>query len=137
MNTACASIHVAALRRSLPIALAIGALVTLDARANTAAPEEIIVSGPTVTTIDHNMPMFGAPMKQVTASARVEVDPRTLTTADGVAQLNTSVLHAARKACAAADPLARVDQVCIRGAVKSAQPQVAALVAQARSVANG
>jgi UrcA family protein len=137
MNAVIASIRFDTLRKTLPIAFATCLLAAIGARAQASDPEEIIVTGPRVTIVGHDMMEFGVPIKQTTASASVEVDTRTLATNSGVAQLNKDVRHAAFLACAAADPLTAVDQTCIRDATKSAQPQVAALIARARSEANG
>jgi UrcA family protein len=67
----------------------------------------------------------------------VKTDPVVLTTNSGVALFKDSVAEAARKACGADDPHGEVDTACLRAALKEAKPQVNAIIANARSAANG
>jgi UrcA family protein len=129
------SIRVNTLRRSLPIALAIGALAVMSARAHADDLDEITISAPAVKTVGRDA-ATGAPIEEVTVKGRVTTDPVTLTTNSGVALLKDGVLDAARKACDAADPLTPDDGTCVQAAVESAKPQVDAAVARARSGAN-
>jgi UrcA family protein len=124
------------LRRTLPIALAIGALALVSARAH-ADDEipEVTISAPAVKTVGRDYATL-APIQESTVTARVAYDPVTLTTNSGVALLNDAVLDAARKACWTADPLGDDGGSCVQTAVKSAQQQVTAAVAHARSNAN-
>jgi UrcA family protein len=138
------STRVNVLRRSLPVAFAVGAIALLSARANAADTDQldpvqldpITVSAPAPKIIDRDA-ASGADVQQVTITARVQADPAALRTEYGALMLNYSVLDAARKACAAADPLADDDGTCFRDAVESAQPQVDAAIAQARSNLTG
>jgi UrcA family protein len=66
-------------------------------------------------------------------SIQQELHAETLRNASGVVLLKDRVLEAAYKACNAADPLTPDDGTCVREAVKSAQPQVDAAIAHARS----
>ena len=123
------------LRRSLPIALVIGALTVLSAQANAAEPDEVTVSAPAVKTLGLNERL--EPIQEVVVTAHVDFNPVALTTNSGVALLHDSVLEAARKACYSADPTVSDDGTCVRDAVKAAKPQVTAAIARARSAANG
>jgi UrcA family protein len=116
----------------LPVALAIGALTVLSARAHADDLDEITISAPAVKTVGRDA-ATGAPIEEVTVTARVKTDPVTLTTNSGVALFKDSVLDAARKACTMADPLTPEDGTCVHDAVKAAQPQVDAVIARARS----
>ena len=131
MTTSIAAIRVNILRRALPVALVIGALSILSVRAQAAEPDEVTITAPAVKTIGRDT-ATGAPIEQVTVTARVTTEPVTLTTNSGVALLKDSVLEAARKACTTADPLSS-DDTCVFEAVKAAQPQVNAVIARARS----
>ncbi len=130
------SIRVNTLRRSLPVALAIGTLAVMSARAHAGDLDQVTIAAPAVKTVGHDY-ATGAPIQETTVTARVQVDPVTLTTNSGVALLKDGVRDAARKACEAADPLTPDDGTCVHTAVKSAEPQVAAAIARARSSANG
>jgi len=130
------SIRINTLRRNLPIAFAIGALAIMSARAHADDYlDEITISAPAVKTVGRNA-ATGAPIREVTVTARVTADPVKLTTNSGVALLKDSVLDAARKACDAADPFTSDDGRCVLTAVKAAKPQIDAAVARARSNAN-
>jgi UrcA family protein len=135
MNTSTISIRANTLRRSLPIALAIGALAIVSARAHAQDLEQITISAPAVKTIGRDTATL-APIEESTVTARVAYDPVTLTTNSGVALLKDGVLDAARKACYAAGPLTEDDGTCLRDAVKAAQPQITAAIVRARSDAN-
>ena len=136
MNTLTHSIRVNTLRRSLPIALAIGALAIVSVRAQAQDLDQVTVSAPAVKSVGRDLPTL-APIEETTVTARVAYDPVTLTTNSGVALLNDAVLEAARKACYEADPLTQDDGSCVRAALDSAKPQVAAAIARARSIVNG
>ena len=138
------SIRVNILGRILPVAFAVGAIALVSARAHAADPDPldpvqldpITVSAPAVKIVDRDT-ATGAPIEQVTITARVQADPAALRTKYGALMFNYSVLDAARKACTAADPLADDDGTCVRDAVESAKPQVDAAIARARSSLTG
>ena len=136
MNTQTLSIRVNTLRRSLPIAFAIGALAIISTRAHAQDLDEITISAPAVKIVGRD-PATLAPIEESTVTARVAFDPVTLTTNSGVALLKDGVVDAARRACDAADPLTMDDGTCVQTAVKSAKPQITAAIARARSSANG
>jgi UrcA family protein len=131
-----------ALRSQLPAtlavgALALGALALMSAGAQAAEPDEITISAPNVKTVGRDG-TTGAPIQEVTESASIKFDPVTLTTNSGVALLKDSVFEAALKVCNSIDlSMEDDDDTCVRDAVKSAQVQVDAAIARARSTANG
>ena len=138
------SIRVNILGRILPVAFAVGAIALASARAHAADPDQldpvqldpITVSAPAAKIVDRDT-LTGAPIEQVTITARVQADPAALRTNYGALMLNYSVLDAARKACTAADPLADDGGTCVHDAVESAKPQVDAAIARARSSLTG
>jgi UrcA family protein len=138
------SIRVNILGRILPVALAVGAIALVSARAHAADPDQldpvqldpITVSAPATKIVDRDT-ATGATIEQVTITARVQADPAALRTNYGALMLNYSVLDAARKACTEADPLADDEGTCVRDAVESAKPQVDAAIARARSSLTG
>jgi UrcA family protein len=130
------SIRVNTLRRSLPIALALGALAVVSARAHAADFDEITISSSAVKTVGFETATH-APIEEASVTARVTFDPVTLTTNSGVALLKDSMLKAAHEVCDAADPLTPDDGSCVQSAVKSAKPQLEAAIARARSSVNG
>jgi hypothetical protein len=138
------SIRVNILGRILPVAFAVGAIALVSARAHAADPDQldpvqldpITVSAPAAKIVDRDT-ATGAPIEQVTITARVQADPTALRTNYGALMLNYSVLDAARKACTAADPLADDDGTCVHDAVESAKPQVDGAIARARSSLKG
>jgi UrcA family protein len=127
-----------ALRRRLPAALALGVLALMSAGAQAAAPDpdQVTISAPSVKTLGRDE-ATGAPIEQVTEKATITLDPVTLTTNSGVALLKDSVYGAALKLCESSLTLSDDDGECIRKAVNSAQAQVDAAIAQARSNASG
>jgi UrcA family protein len=122
------------LRTGLAVALAVGALSVLSVPAQAAEPDEITISAPAVKIVGRDY-ATNAPIEQHTVTAKVVTDPVTLTTNSGVALLKDSVVEAAREACETAAPLDSYDSTCVFEAVKSAQPQVNAAIARARSSA--
>jgi UrcA family protein len=121
----------------LPAALALGALAIMSAGAQAADPDEITISAPSVRTVGREA-ATGAPIEKVTVKASIKFDPVTLTTNSGVALLKDSVFESARKACETNSlSISDDDNSCVRDAVKSAQAQVDAAIARARSTANG
>jgi UrcA family protein len=134
------------LGRILPVAFAAGAIALLSARAHAADSDplnpvqldQITVSAPAVKVVGRDA-ATNAPIEQVTVAASVQADPAALRTNYGALMLNYSVLDAARKACAAPDPVADSDDdgTCVHDAVESAKPQVDAAIARARSGLTG
>jgi UrcA family protein len=132
------SIQMNPLSRSLPVALAVGALALMSARAHAADPDSlnpvqldpITVSAPAENIVGRAV--VGTPIEEVTSTARVQVDPKALTTEYGVLMLNYSVRDAARQVCLSDERLAD-DTTCVKKAIEAAKPQVEAAVAQARS----
>jgi UrcA family protein len=129
-----------ALRSRLPVTLALGALAFMSAGAQAADYDEITISAPNVKTVGRDA-ATNAPIQEITKQATVKFAPAQLTTNSGVALLKDSVFDAALKACnsitltmADAD---ENDESCVRDAVKSAQAQVDAAVARARTTTNG
>ena len=133
MKVSTMSIHPTLLRSGLAVALAIGALTVLNVRAHAANLDPITVSAPVVKTIGRDMVTEGS-IEDITVTAHIAVDAETLRNDSGVVLLKDRVLEAAYKVCYAADPFSFGDTDCVREAVKSAQPQVAAAITHARSV---
>src|SRR5258707_2074186 len=134
------SIQMNPLSRSLPMALAVGALALMIARVRAADPDSlnpvqldpITVSAPAEKIVGRDA--AGTPIEEVTSTARVQVDPKALTTEYGVLMLNYSVRDAARQACLADGLLADDDDTtCVKKAIEAAKPHVEAAIAQARS----
>ena len=130
--------RIRALRSRLPVAVALGTFAFISAGAQAADPEEITISKPSVKTVGYE-DATGAPIQEITEKATITLDPVTLTTNSGVALLKDSVLEAASKVCnSVALSMSDDDEdTCVRDAVKSAQAQVDAAVARARSTTNG
>ena len=134
------SIRVNVLSRIVPAAFAAAAIALVSGRALAADSEQldpiqldpVTVSIPAAKIVGVD-PATGAPIEQVTMTARVQADPAALRTNYGALMLNYSVVDAARKVCAAADPFAEDDGTCIHDAVESAKPRMEAAIAQARS----
>jgi UrcA family protein len=127
-----------ALRARLPVTLALGALAVVSAGAQAADYNEITVSAPVVKTVGRDT-ATNAPIQEITKQAIVKFEPVQLTTNSGVALLNDSVFDAALEACNSislgmAD---EDDESCVHDAVKSAQAQVNAAIARARTTTNG
>ena len=126
-------------RSGLLATFAIGAIALISARAQADDPaqvDQVTISSPSVSIVGRDS-ATGAPITETAKTARIQYDPVTLTTNSGVALLKDSVRESARKLCDSIDPLDSDDGTCIRGAVDSAQSQVDAAIARARSTANG
>jgi hypothetical protein len=136
MTTATLSIRANALRRALPIAFAVGALALMTGHAQAAELDKLTIDRP-ITKLVGRDEATEAPIEDVTVVAHVIPDPDTLTTDSGVVLLHDYVLDAARKACFAANPMVPDDGTCVRKALEEAKPQVAALIAHAKSRAAG
>ena len=117
---------------TLSLALAIGAFAVMTTNAQAAQLDQIQLDPPTVKVIGRD-PATDAPIEKVTVVARVIPDPETLTIDSGVVLLNDYIHEAARKACFEANPLEPDDGTCVRKAIESAKPQVAAAVARAKA----
>jgi UrcA family protein len=130
--------HSRTFRSRLPVALALGALAFVSAGAQAADPDEVTISAPSVKTVGHD-DATGAPIQDVTQKISIKFDPVTLTTNSGVTLLKDSVLESALQVCNSIGfPMSDDDDgTCVRNAVKSAQEQVDAAIARARSAANG
>jgi len=115
-------------RRSLPVVIALGTLAFAWIGSQAAELQEVTVTVPATTTIGRDA--NGAPIQQVTASARVQYDPMMLTTRSGRAQLQERVTEVARKLCRAvndaAPPPATAEDACVEQAVHGAKVQIAA-----------
>jgi UrcA family protein len=127
-----------ALRSRLPLALALGALAFMSAGAQAADPDEVTISAPSVKTVGRDE-ATNAPIQDVTQKISIKFDPVTLTTNSGVTLLKDSVFESALQVCNSIGlPMSDDDDgTCVRNAVKSAQAQVDAAIARARSTTNG
>jgi len=132
MKLSTASIDSNILRTRLFVVLAIGALAVLSGRVHADELDPITISAPTVKIIGNESGIEG-PTEERTVTARIAANAETLTMDSGVVLLKDRVLEAAVKACYAADPLGFDDGECVHDAVKAAQPQVSAVIAQARN----
>ena len=127
--------------RSLPLALAVEALIFTSAPAHAAAQENlnpvqldpITVVAPAVKIVGRDA-ASGALIEDVTETARVQADPAALRTNYGALMLKYSVRDAANKVCTEVDPFAEGDVGCVEKAIESAQPQVEAAIARARAI---
>lgn len=137
-NFSCTRLN--ALPRSLPVALAVGGLAFAGARAYAADADSldpvqldpITVIAPSVKIVGRDA-STGAPIENATFSAEVRADPAALRTEYGALMLDYSVRDAARNLCNEADPFIVDDATCYQKTVRSAQPQVDAAIARARS----
>lgn len=132
MKASTVTIHPNILRGGLSVALAVGALTLLSGGAQAAELDPITLSPPVVTPVARDM-VTEVPIDDVTVRARIDVDTETLRNDSGVVLLKDRVLEAAHAACDAADPFMGDDGTCVHDAVKAAQPQVDAAIANARS----
>jgi UrcA family protein len=133
MNTSIVSTRFNVLRSGCALALALGALTVLNAKARADELDPITVSAPISKKIMQETATEPATV-DVTVNARIDVDMETLKNESGVVLLKDRVEEAAYKACYAADPMTTDDGTCVANAMKSAKPQVAALIARARSM---
>ena len=124
------------LSANLYVAFAVMGLAVSSVSAYAAEPDEVTISAPSTRTVARDY-ATGAPIQETSVKVAVSYDPATLTTDSGVALLKESVADAARKACDTADPLTDDDGACVRGAIDAARAQIARVVSQARSGANG
>src|SRR5260221_6920931 len=97
------SIQMNPLSRSLPMALAVGALALMSVRVHAADPDllnpvqldPITVSAPAENVVGRED--VGTPIEEVTSTARVQVDPKALMTEYDALMLNYSVRDASRQ----------------------------------------
>src|SRR5215472_10334538 len=106
-------------RPSLPVGIALGTLAFAWIGAQAAELQEVTVTVPATKTIGRDA--NGAPIQEVTASARVQYDPMLLTTRSGRARLQERVTEVARRLCReindAAPPPATGEDSCVEQAV--------------------
>jgi UrcA family protein len=126
-----------ALQSRLPIALALGALAFMSAGAQADEPDQVdqvTITAPSVKTVGRDE-ATGAPIEEVMKQASIKFDPVTLTTNSGVALLKDSVFESALRICNSIGLSMTYDDggKCVRDAVDSAQVQVDAAIARARS----
>ncbi len=115
-------------RPSTPALIALGALAFACIGAQADELQEVTVTVPATKTIGRDA--NGAPIQQVTASARLEYDPMMLTTRSGRALLQERVTDVARKLCReindVSPPPASNEDACVQQAVYGAKVQIAA-----------
>jgi UrcA family protein len=121
---------------TLYAAFAAMSLAVFSVSAYAAEPEEITVYAPHTQTVGYD-DATNAPIQQTTVKVAVSYDPETLTTNSGIDLLKDSVADAARKACDTAGPLSDDGGTCVQAAISSAQAQVDAAIAKARSSSGG
>lgn len=131
MKTSSVAIRPNIVRGGCSLALVV-ALTALNVGAHAANLDPITLSPPIVKPIGHDM-VTEAPVDDVTVNAHIAVDTETLRNKSGVVLLKDRVLQAAHQACEAADPYMQDDGTCVRDAIKAAQSQVDAAIANARS----
>src|ERR1700733_13775942 len=106
-------------RPRLSMVIALGALAFGAMGAQATDLQEVTVTVPTVQTIGRDA--SGAPIQQVSASARVQYDPIMLTTYSGRALLRDKVAEVARRLCRSLDitagPLNEDEGTCVQRAV--------------------
>jgi hypothetical protein len=117
---------------TLPLAIAITAFALMSNNVQAAQLDRIQYDPPEVKVLGYDYATY-APIEDRTVVAHVIPDPDTLTTDSGVRLLKDYVHEAARKACFEANPMEPDDGTCYRKALKAARPQVAAIVARART----
>jgi len=115
-------------RPSLPVMIALGTWACAWIGTQAAELQELTVTVPATRTVGRDA--NGAPVQQVTASARVPYDPVMLTTPSGRARLQERVTEVARKLCRqvsdATPPPATAEDSCVQQAVQGAKVQIAA-----------
>jgi UrcA family protein len=120
-------------RRRVPLLVAFGALVATGVQA--ADLPEVTVTAPSTKTIGRDA--SGAPLRQVTASARIRYSPVMLTTYSGQALLQDRVVEVARGLCRKLGGISVVamddEATCVQQAVKGTKVQIAAAIAQQKA----
>ena len=116
------------------LAFAAGGLVLSWVSAHATTLDPVTISAPAVRVVGVDS-LTNGPLQQTRITARVGFNPVTLTTNSGVALLRDSVQTAAFRVCAALGPDSFGS--CVIRAEQSAQPQVDAAIARARSDTRG
>jgi UrcA family protein len=110
------------------LAVAAGALALTSIGVQAQQLQEVTVTVPAARTIGHDA--NGAPIQQVTASARVQYDPMMLTSRSGRALLQQKVTDVARRLCrevnSLAPPAAADETACVQQALHGVRVQIAA-----------
>ena len=113
--------------------VAFGALLVTGVQA--AELPEVTVSAPSTKTMGRDL--TGAPVRQVTATARIRYSPIMLTTYSGRALLQDKVAEVARGLCHKLDSVGVVpvddEGMCVQRAVAGAKVQIAAAIAQQKA----
>lgn len=122
------------IRQGFPVILA-GALALGCLAAQAADMQEVTVTVPATQTVGRDA--SGAPIEQVSASARVQYDPMMLASRSGRALLQQKVTDVARRLCRevnhAASPPAGDESSCVQQAVRRAKVQIAAAAVAQRA----
>ena len=118
------------LRPNLHLIIAIGALSIAAAQAATL--EEVTVTAPTVKTLGRDA--TGTPIRQLSATVRLQYNPISLTTNSGRALLDDKVVEVARGLCGAGGTVSNTDdnESCVRDAVRGAKTQLDAATARVK-----
>lgn len=121
-----------ALRPSPSVIIAAGALALTLAVGGAQGSDlpEVTVAAPAVKTIGRDL--NGAPIKQVSATARIRYNPIMLTTNSGRALLQYKIVEVARKLCSQIDMAAPMgdDGACVQRAVDGTKVQIATAIAR-------
>jgi UrcA family protein len=122
-------------RTMVAVMLALGAVTFGCVAAQATDLQEVTVTVPTVKTIGRDA--SGAPIQQVTATARVQYDPVMLQTRAGRLLLRNKVADVARRLCREVDTLGVTptedEGACVQRAVNGARVQIAAAAAEMRA----
>ncbi len=117
------------------LAFALGALMLACVSAHATTLDPVTISAAAVKVAGRDT-LTNMPLQRTKITAGIEFDPVTLSTNSGVALLRDSVRTAAITACAALGP-ERISATCVIRAEQSAEPQVDAAIARARSHTKG
>jgi UrcA family protein len=117
-------------RSNLHLIIAIGAMSVTGAQA--ANMQEVTVTPPTAKTI--GLDATGARIREVTATARVQYNPISLTTNSGRALLDDKVADVAHRLCTADAIASNTDDdgSCVQHAMEGAKAQLDAAAARVR-----
>jgi UrcA family protein len=116
-------------RLRVPVSVIFGALVVTGVQASDLP--EVVVSAPSAKIIGRDT--TGAPIRELTATARIRYSPVMLMTNSGQALLKDKVVEVARGLCRKLDTMAVVpgdDGACVQRAVDGAKVQIAAAIAR-------
>ena len=111
-------------RPSLLIALGALCFAAVGAHAQNMPEVTVTTANKAIKTIGHDNK--GTPIRQLTATARVQYNPIMLTTSSGRALLNGRVAQVARDLCSDGGLFSNTDDDlnCVRGAVQGAKTQI-------------